>query len=424
MATALFKSTGADEAEEPFAWRVGTGMAEITPPLEVGILMSSGRRLWQPFDGVRLPLWARALVVESAGRRVAVVSLDLLGLGDEAVGGMGRFKEQVAADADRTVEASGIILCSTHTHSAPSSLGCTDLIHTRPFQAWVAELARNIGSAVKQAAGSVHPCRLTVATESAPGHTLNRRVKTTRGIRAYRTTLPPETVIGPEGPTDESVHVAAFMGPSGRPVALVVNAPCHPVHEMCIPQVSPDFPGEMCLELDRRHPGGMAMFLNGAAGNMNPPLVSGGAGDARDHGRLLAEAVDKALGHLRPIKGDELAVRRRTVEMPARDPKGQPLGEPLRTQIAALRVGDAAFGFLPGEAFIETSLAIREASSWDFTVVAGYAEEWIGYIATDRAFDNGGYETNPGSWSKVRRGSEPVFRQAAIEMVRGLREAK
>lgn len=412
----------AGEPEERLPWRVGTGIAKITPPLEVGILMSTGRRLWQPFEGVRLPLEARSLVVERAGCRVAIVSLDLLGLGDEAVGGMAQFKKQVAAAADRIVEADSMVLCSTHTHSAPSSLGCTDLIDTDAFKVWLGDLARNIGAAIKVAAASMQPCKLMVGAGSASGHAINRRIKTTRGIRSYRTTMPPEIVVGPEGPTDESVNVAAFTDRSARPVALLVNAACHPIHEMCIPQVSPDFPGEMVLELDRRHSGCVALFLNGAAGNMNPPLVSDGAVAARDHGRLLADVVDRALGSLRPVEGENLAIQWREVEMPARDPKGQPLDEPLRTRIAAVRFGNTVFCFLPGEPFMETSLAIRKASPWDVTVVVGYAEEWIGYIATDRAFDNGGYETSHGSWSKIRRGGEALYRRTAIDLVRSLHD--
>ena len=412
------------EPGQPLPWRVGIAKADITPPLEVGILMSTGRRAWQPFEGVRMPLEARALVVERDGRRLAVVSLDLLGLGDEAVGGMRQFKKRVAADAGGSVEADRIVLCSTHTHSAPSSLGCTDLIHTEPFKAWVDDLSRQIGSAIKDAAGSARPCRLMVGAESAPGHAVNRRIKTKRGIRPYRTTMDPDIVIGPEGPTDELVNVAAFSDSSNRTVALVVNAPCHPVHEMCIPQVSPDFPGETVRELDRRHAGCMAMFLNGSAGNMNPPLVSGGAGDAREHGLLLADTVDRALAKLVPVDGNALAVSWREIEMPGRDPKGEPLEEPIKTRVAAIRLGDAVCCFLPGESFIETSLAIREASPWDFTMVVGYAEEWIGYIPTDRAFDNGGYETNPGAWSKIRRGSEGIFRRQAIELVGGLGDDK
>jgi len=419
---AAARSAEAGEAEAGLPWLVGTGRADLTPPLEVGILMSTGRRLWQPFEGVRLPLEARVLVVERAGRRAAVASLDLLGLGDEAVGGIGRFKQHVAAAAGDDFVPDDLVLCSTHTHSAPASLGCTDLIHTEPFRRWVGVVARQIGSALREAADRLQPCRLAAATAAAPGHTVNRRIKTTQGIRPYRTTMPAETVIGPEGPTDASVSVAAFVSGSGRPLALVVNASCHPVHEMCIPQVSPDFPGELCRELDRRHPGCTAVFWNGAAGNLNPPRVSGGAGDAREHGLVLADAVDEALGRLRPIEGDRLALRWQPVEMPARDPKGQALAAPLRTRIGALRLGGAAFCFLPGEAFIETSLAIRDASPWQFTAVVGYAEEWIGYVATDRAFDNGGYETNPGSWSKVQRGSEGIFRRQALRAVASLTE--
>ena len=46
------------------------------------------------------------------------------------------------------------------------------------------------------------------------------------------------------GPVDDSVNVlvARDVG-DGRIVAMVVNATCHPVHEMCIPQISADFPG-------------------------------------------------------------------------------------------------------------------------------------------------------------------------------------
>ena len=57
-------------------------------------------------------------------------------------------------------------------------------------------------------------------------------------------------------------------------------------------------------------------------------------------------------------------------------------------------------------------------------MVVGYAEEWIGYIATDRAFDNGGYESNRGSWSKIRRGGEAIYRQAAIDLVRSFQDAE
>ena len=48
----------------------------------------------------------------------------------------------------------------------------------------------------------------------------------------------------------------------------------------------------------------------------------------------------------------------------------------------------------------------------------GYVGDYIGYIPTDRAFDNGGYEIGPGGWSRLARGSEPIVRQEAIKLLR------
>ena len=45
---------------------VGAARVEITPPLNVGILMSSVEERWAPFEGVQSPLLARALVVRNA----------------------------------------------------------------------------------------------------------------------------------------------------------------------------------------------------------------------------------------------------------------------------------------------------------------------------------------------------------------------
>ena len=417
-AAAMTEPVSAEAAQLPLALSAGGGSAEITPPLDVGILMSSGRGRWEPFDGVRLPLYARAVVIRKAHRPMAVVSLDLLGLAGEAVGGMRQFKDRVAAQAGGIVAADDLILASTHTHSGPASCGLTDLVHTKQFKSWVGHLARQIGSAIRGAANSLQPCRLIAGSLPAAGLAVNRRMKTTRGVVFRTRKTPPELIIGPEGPIDEYVHVAAFIGRSGRPVAMLVNATAHPVHEMCIRQVSPDYPGEMSIELQRRHPATVALFLQGCAGNINPPSVSGGAADARRHGQRLAELVDKSIGRLHPVSGDEAAVYRRSIELPLRDGKGRPVAKPLSVPIAAVRIGDAAFVFLPGEPFVEIGMAIREASPFGFTAVAGYTGDWIGYIPTDRAFDNGGYEVRPGRWSRVARGSASILQRQAIDLLR------
>ena len=394
----------------------GTGMAEITPPLEVGILMSALERQWAPFEGVRRPLYARVLAIAQGPQRVVLVSLDLLGLASKAFGDRRRFKGRVVVASGHAVKASDLILAATHTHSAPASLAITDLYRTAAFKEWADLLTQQIGRAIRHGVESMRPCSLVAGITYVKGLAIYRRIKTTDGIVLSHPPPPPHKVISRDGPVDDSVNIAAFKDATGHYVALVVNATCHPVHEMCIPWISPDYPGEMSLELERRYPSATALFFNGAAGNINPPTVSGGPADSEQHGWRLAEAVDQALSGLNPVEGD-ITLKRSPISLPARTLRGRPAARPLNTEMAALRIGEVAFLFIPGELFVEIGLAIRENSPFGFTALAGYAEDWIGYLPTEQAFGEGGYELGPGAWAKVGRGSEQILRTKALALL-------
>ena len=397
---------------------VGTSKIDITPPLEVGILMSAVEGKWAPVEGVRRPLQARALVIEQDGQRVALVSLDLLGLSGQAFGGKQRFKRRVIAAAQHAVKAADLILAVTHTHSAPETVALTDLYQKPAYKAWADLLVQRIGQAIQQAAATLRPCQLKAGSIQTPGLAIYRRIKTVDGIVLSHPPPPPEKVISREGPVDDSVNLVTFWDETDRPIGLIVNATCHPVHEMCIPQISPDYPGEMSEALEQRHPGTVALFLNGAAGNINPLTVSGGPSEAEKHGKRLAAAIEETLPQLPTSQGEGLSLKRRAITFPARTPTGQPAAKPLKTEIAALRLGNVAFLFIPGEPFVEIGLAIREASPHHSTFIVGYAEDALGYIPTDQAFEEGGYELGPGSWAKVRPGSETILKQEALELLR------
>ena len=399
---------------------VGASRAEITPSLDVGILMSSVERLWAPFQGVRTPLYARTVVMEAGGRRVALSSLELLGLSDLTVSGYPAFKARICAASGGVVAPKDLILTSTHTHAAPSSLGLTDLYQTLQFRVWLDEVVEKIGQSIQRAAEAAVPCRLAVASEEVDGLAVYRRIKTADGIVLSHPPPPPDVVIARDGPVDNTVRLAAFLAADDQPVALLVNATCHPVYEMCIPNISSDYPGAMSATLESLLPGATALFLNGAAGNINPPTVSSGAEEAIRHGQRLAGVVEALLSDLRPVDGFDIRTGRRQLELPARTLSGMPDACSLRVELACMRVGDAGFLFIPGEPFVETGLAVHAASPCKSTFVAGYAEDWIGYIPTDRALVEGGYETGPGAWSRVGRGAEEMVRLAGLDLLQTL----
>ena len=100
-------------ASQGAALRAGVGRVDITP--RDAIWMSGYASRSHPSQGVRQPLWARALVIEAgSGGRVVIVTPDLIGLPAEVAG-------QVAVRARRQfgLERSRLLLNASHTHSGP-----------------------------------------------------------------------------------------------------------------------------------------------------------------------------------------------------------------------------------------------------------------------------------------------------------------
>lgn len=412
------------ESREPQPLLAAACQTPITPPLEVGLLMSAVDGRWEPFEGVRLPLLANVLVLEQQGRRLALVSLDLLGLAGRAVGSQERFRRRIVIAAGRCIDNADLVIAATHTHSAPETLTATDLYKTRPFRRWVDDLAVRIGQAIRDAVVAVEPVIIKTAIAKAPGLAIYRRIKTVRGIELSHPPIPRKDVLCDCGPVDDQVHVLAVeRRDDRRTVAVLVNATCHPVHEMCIRHISPDYPGEMARLIRKKHAGAVVLFFNGAAGDINPPTVSGGPRRAAAHGKKLAQTVEEALKRARPVRPEPLALRRSRVTLTGRSTvNGEPVRRAVVAPLAGLRLGQIAWLFMPGEPFVEIGLQIKSASPFRQTAVVGYAEDMIGYLPTERAFDEGGYELGPGPRARVWRGTEQRLVNGATELLRQLLE--
>src|SRR5688500_14518170 len=103
----------------PTILRAGAARIEITPP--VGIDLTGFLARQNPGEGVRDPLYVRALVVDDDDRQVALVSCDLLG-----------FERKLVVElSDRIALATGIaapatMIACTHTHGGPATIRLVD----------------------------------------------------------------------------------------------------------------------------------------------------------------------------------------------------------------------------------------------------------------------------------------------------------
>ena len=403
-----------------FGLKAGTAVIDITPPLEVGLLTSSVRGEWKPFQSVRSPLKARALVLECGGQRLALVSLDLLGLTSVTVGNWLRFRRALARGTSNLFHPDNIVITCTHTHNAPESVGVTNLYRTPQFRVWIEQLRRNLSQVLINAQATARECTVSLATTELNNFSLNRRIPTDAGIVMSDTLQPIAPELFRRKPIDRRVHSLQFNGLDGSTVATVVHAICHPVHEMCLPHISSDFPGEMCRSLEEQFDLGTALFFNGATGDVNPPTVSEGPKAALLHGEALARVVTLSIPQRQTVKTENFHFHRRTINLPVRSEKGRPILQTCPAYLSALRLGDLAIVFLPGEIFSETALAIEEVSLFRNTIIVGFAESSIGYVPPKHVFQEGGYEIGPGKWSFLQEHAESILRNEANNLLKSL----
>ena len=92
------------------AMRIGFSKVNITPPpgTELG-----GYAGYRPCGGVHDPLHCRAVVLEQAGKRYALVSLELMCV-DEAL-----YLRIAQAVRDLGISGERLLVCAIHTHAAP-----------------------------------------------------------------------------------------------------------------------------------------------------------------------------------------------------------------------------------------------------------------------------------------------------------------
>lgn len=396
--------------------RAGTAVAVITPPLEAGLLTSSVEGRYAPFTAVRLPLKARVLALLSGDTTVVLVSLDLLGLSDTATRGWARFKQGLSDD----IAPEHIIITCTHTHNAPESVALSPLYETEVFRQWLDMVQQQLRNAIRQAVATAQPCKTDISKSVLEGYSLQRRIPTQQGIAMSDSMQPISAALMQREPVDRRVHTIRFRDNAGHTIATIVHAVCHPVHEMCLPHISPDFPGELCGALETAGGNGMAMFLNGAAGDTNPPTVSEGAAAAKAHGQALAAAVQQVPEGV-PLKGSSLAAAHEELAFQVRIPEIDNPGDALgRINIIAL--GNLALVFLPGEPFIITAMEMEKLSPFEHTIITAYAENTIGYIPTAAAFKEGGYEAGPGKWSFLEITAAARLQDVTLHLLQQLKK--
>jgi neutral ceramidase len=422
---------------------VGVGRTRITPAVGMPLSGFAGRgAALHVHDDLEATAVAFAGAgnggesVDAAEVGLVLVACDLLSLDEHEIANIRRAVEAVAG-----VPASRIWVSSSHTHYGPvTDRSGTSLTVETPVPQSVVDyldyLRWAIAGAVAEAVAGMRPATVRFGTGStAIG--VNRRQRLTDG----------RTVIGqnPDGPCDHRVAVLRVDAVDGRPLAAVLNYACHGVSlgGTCR-EVSADFIGE-ARRIVEAETGATCLYIQGAAGNINPVLMGDtwsnpkrlglqlasealntfwSPSDAVEHdggrrvvttagrefrlpGLVESQSVEEAQARLEECeaevrrlesRGDRAGaywarVVRDRFRRELRVLSGEEERPEVRAEISAAGLG-GSIGLVsaPGEVFTEIGTSIIERSPFELTMYCGYTNGSIHYIPTRAAYSEGGYE--------------------------------
>ena len=224
------------------------------------------------------------------------------------------------------------------------------------------------------------------------------------------------------GPVDYDVPVLAVRDHTGKLLAVLVSYACHNT-TLSFYQWHGDYAGCALQDLEERHAGALALFAQGCAGNINP-FPRGSTTFAEQHGRDLADAVDRALvapgdtvsGSFASVLSDvplEFAQRPSDEEIRAAAASTKPAASRQMDQawskimaaeaaqggialtysypVQAWRLGNLTWVALGGEAVVDYALRLKGELGKNLWVLA-YSNDVMAYIPSEAVLKEGGYE--------------------------------
>ncbi|MCG6158128.1 neutral/alkaline non-lysosomal ceramidase N-terminal domain-containing protein [Rubinisphaera margarita] len=390
------------QAEDARTFPVGIARVDITPeyPVPLSGYAARGSRL---FDRVEQRLWARGIaVLDPQGRPRVLITVDSCGV-------PAAVTKQVVAklNAEHGTTAADLVVCSTHTHSAPMLTGVLPNLFTKDLtsdeQAVIArytqDLATNLTQVAERAIADAQPAYLEWGVSTA-SFAKNRRQEA--------------------GPVDHDVPILVIRSPEGEPRAILVNYACHCTSLSPVPFMSGDWAGCAVEGIEAEFPTSMAMVAIGCGADQNPKVRGDDQGAARVNGRGIVDAVRRRLQTgLTAITGD-LMTRGEEITLPlatlptedewkarAQQPgitgyharknlkrleQGESLPDEIEYPVQSWIFGDdLAMVFLGGEVVVDYSLAIK-GKYGEKLWVSAYANDVPCYIPSERVLAEGGYE--------------------------------
>lgn len=400
--------------------RAGVARRKITPPIGVDLTGYIGRP--GPSAKVHDDLYATAAVIDDGSTRIAIITLDLLGISLEQDALLRKSVSQKTG-----VHPANLLIACSHTHGGPATQflrGCGT-----PDECYLRWLFAEITATAAEANECLSEARLSLVNAQS-GFGINRR-----GWVAERMAQADAA----SGIITDPEIMAFVIDIEGRGRTVVYNYACHGVvmgNDNV--ETTADWPGAARAMLENSGKVNYAMFLQGCCGDINPSL-RGTFEQVSKAGEMVGEPLLDALAHVESLSDATIRIEWQKIEFPYRPlPSEEEIAqeisfrrdeierkraqgsskveisidvamlewaqdalkefnsgggpESIELSLQAIAIGKLVLLNIPGEVFCGIGLNLKSVRK-EPVMVVGYANGNIGYIPTAATYCEGGYET-------------------------------
>jgi len=431
--------------------KAGASQVNITPPVGTTLV---GKWFARRSTGVNDELFANALVLDDGRTRLALVSCDVLSIGNTTKRGV---RNIVGRETD--IDPDNVFLCGTHTHSGPAIVS---VLGTDADEAYTEHFMKMVAGSVQMANDRLGDASLGIGSGSAPGWAFPRRYWMKDGTVKMHPRKDDPEIIRAQGEADPELNVLYAKNEGGEVIAIMVNFACHATVVGFDTLISADYPGAI-RDVIRKALGqnAVVLFGNGPCGDIcqidveNPKHREHGYAWRSRMGLALASEALRIVAATDPLAPEEvdLDIKKECLNIPIREIPGDKLQEACRTlsngsldpppmiredvmrrelvllaeqrdrepyahaELMAVRIANSAIMGIPGELFSDLGQKIKLASPWKPTFIIELANGCVGYIPTSEAFTGGGYETQLARSSKLIPEAGDIIVEEAIELL-------
>jgi hypothetical protein len=385
---------------------------------------------YAPVRQVLDPLFARGVVLLGNEPPIVLCAVDWIGIGN---GGHDAWRQGLAEAAGTTPDR--VSVHTLHQHDGPrcdftaeAFLAEQGLGGRLQDDAFCRRVILGAADAIRQAIPQAPPItHVGLGQAKVEKVASNRRVLGPEGkvkITRWSKTTDPAAIAAPEGLIDPYLKLVSFWN-EDQPVAALTYYATHPQSYYGQGDVTSEFIGLARAARDAALPGVLHVHFNGAGGNVTAGKYNDGSEPMRP---VLAERMQTGMRGAwealkkTPISAADVTWNTAQVQLPLAehlDPERsrttlhnpqasvqerqgaandlaflqrQEAKQPV--EIGLLRLGPAWIVHMPGELFVEYQLAAQAMRPDDFVCMAAYGDYGAGYIGTEIAYTQGGYETS------------------------------